>query len=549
MNRFTTARRTLTLAALALLGAACTSQPADDAGADGTPSSGRASIEIVAVGGPATAEMVPHQNQGLGTFLEAMFTPLFQTNAENETYSNLLDSWTVSDDARTVTLELKQDITWSDGTPVTSADVVMSLTQYLDPSISLWAGRIGGVTGQTAFADGTADTIAGLTAPDEHTVVVELEEPDVAWLPNLGFLAKFMPVLPQHILGEVPHDQLLANEYFTTYPVTNGPYTLAEVVRDQYVKLVANPEYAQGQPEIQEIFIKNASADVQSAQLETGESQLVMAVQPTDAERIGSIEGIEVQSVTGVAPNSWWLMNYEPIKDPRIRQAMIHAIDRQAICDQVLQGYCMVPPTNMRQLAPEWAVPTDDVIEYDFDPDRARELLDEAGWEAGTELTFFNFAEGGIPDAAIEIAQGNLADVGINWSIVDSDVPTTLESIEQNGGAELQGFQLGGGNFVTDPSQVEVYADCDAFFPNGSNLVHYCDPALDELWDAGRQETDQDGRAEIYHDAFRTLNENPMEIIFYVQDQIVAHDARLKGVQVHPSGDLFWNIGEWTWEG
>lgn len=548
MNR-STPRWAVALTALTLLATACTSGTDELDSEGGQPSSARSSLEIAGVGGPSAAvDLVPHQRQELGSFLETLFTPLFQTNAANETYSNLLDSWTVSDDAQTVTLELKEDAVWSDETPVTSADVVMSLTQYLDPAISLWAGRIGGIVGQAAYAEGTADSIAGLTAPDDRTVVIQLEQPDVTWLPNLGYLAKFMPVLPSHILGDVPHDQLLAHEYFRTYPVTNGPYLLDELVRDQYVKLVANPNWSAGEAQIEEIFIKNVAADVLSAQLESGESQLITAVSPEEADRVGSIDGVEVQSATGAAPNSWWLMNYDPIKDPRVRQAMLYAIDRQGICEQVLQGFCTVPAANNRQLAPEWSLPTDDVIEYDYDPDRARDLLAEAGWDPGTELTFFTFDAGGIPDAAIEIAQANLAEVGITWSIIDSDVATTFEAIETGGGAEVQGFPLGGGNFVADPSQVAIYADCDAFYPNGSNLIHYCDPALDELWDAGRRETDQDRRAEIYQDAFRILNENPMEIIFYVQDQIVANDARLQGVGAHPSGDVYWNVADWTWE-
>jgi peptide/nickel transport system substrate-binding protein len=476
----------------------------------------------------------------------AVFMPLIWVDDQGEIFSDMLESWEVSDDARTVTLTLKPDIEWNDGTPISSADVLMSLTMYLDSNISVHAFAIRGVEGQAAFADGKADSISGLSAPDARTVVIELEQPDAAWLPNFANYGVWIPVLPHHVLGEVPHEELLEHEFFETYPVSDGPYQFVEYVTDLHTELKRNPNWSLGEAGFERVFITADPEDVQSARLETGEVQFIYGVAPADVERIRSISGVEVQSVGSAAPVTWQLMFHEPLLDPRVRQAMVYAVDREGICEGLLEGYCTVPLTNLTQIGPEWAIPTDDMIEYRYDPDRARELLNEAGWDPGTELTFFTEDKQPQVLSAIAIIQDNMADVGINWKVNNIDFAALEEKWAEG---DLDGFWAGGGDFTVDPSAVQGYTECDGQYPNGSNITRYCDPELDELWAAGRLVVDQEERAEIYHEAFRLLNEDPVVINVYVPELIVAYDARLKGVKPHPSDLHQWNIGEWYWEG
>jgi peptide/nickel transport system substrate-binding protein len=547
------------LMAVGLFAAACSSgepeaDPAPDAapdtaGAEGDTAAGRTTLE--AVMSEEATDLIPHTTteQGKAAVLHTIFMPLLETDDANQIFSKILESWGISDDATTATLTLKPDIEWSDGTLMTSADVVMTLTQYLDNNISSHAGRIGGVVGQTAFVDGSADSISGLSAPDELTTVVELENPDVSWVNNLAVLGKNIPILPHHVLGEVPHDELLDHEYFRTYPVTSGPYKFVEFVPGQHAELEKNDNWSLGEPGFERVFLKILATDVMSAQLEAGEVQLMYPVDAADADRIGELPGMLIKRATGVAPELWSLMYYEPLLDPRVRQAMIYAIDREAICEQALQGFCTTPLTNTRQIAPEWSIPTEDMIEYRYDPERARELLEEANWDPNTELTFFARPGRSYVDTALAIAQGNMAEVGINWTIVNTDTGGLLQALEDAPDSALQGFWVSGADFTIDPSAVEVYVACDTHYPDGANTTHYCDPELDELFDAGRQAVDLEEREEIYHEAFRRLNQNPAEIYLYVVDSIVAHDSGLKGVKAH--GNLsshYWNIGEWYWE-
>ncbi len=291
--------------------------------------------------------------QGKGHIYQAIFHPILETDNENQIFSNVLESWEMSDDAVTATLVLSEGQEWSDGEPITAEDLHLTFTLFLDNNISNHASRIGGVgvVGQEEYVAGEADSIEGLTVVDERTLTVELLTPDAAWLPNLAALADDVSVLPAHILGDVPADEILDHEYFRTYPVSNGPYLLEDFVEGQHAELVRNDNWSHGTAGFDRVFLRIVSTDVQAAQLETGEIQVMFPVDPADVDRISGIEGISVGSAQGVAPELWSIMFDDDELDPRVRQAMLFAIDRAGICEQAMSGYCSVPTTNIRQIA------------------------------------------------------------------------------------------------------------------------------------------------------------------------------------------------------
>ncbi len=548
---------------------AATAADSDDADASGTTAAGDSSdgttepVEtsehvLQVVMSEESPDLVPMTagGQGQGQVFQAIFMPLLQPDNENNIFSRILDSWEISDDATLVTLTLKPDIEWSDGEPMTSADVAMSLGIYLDASIANMAGRIGGVLGQTAFNDGEADEIEGLKIVDDLTVTVELESPNSPWLNNIAALGEDLPILPSHVLGDVPHSELLDHEYFRTVPVSSGPYKVVDFVAGQYAELERNDNWSLGTAGFEKVFMRVVSTDVMSAQLQTGELDFVSPLDPVDVERISGIDGVSVQSAVGVAPDLWSLMHDDGSLDVRVRQAMLFAIDREGICEQAMLGYCTTPITNIRQISPAWSIPTvddyPDLIEYTYDPDRARELLAEAeadgAWDPNTTLTFYHRPGRSFVDTAIAIAQAQMAEVGINWEIINTDTGGLIDGIREQPIGTLDGFWVSGADFTIDPSAVQTYTLC-ASARTGANLISYCRPELDELWMAGRQTAVQEERAEIYHEAFRFLNADPAEIYLYVVDTIIAHDDRLQGIKPHGGvGQTYWNIGEWYWE-
>lgn len=488
--------------------------------------------------------------QGKGEMFSLLGTPLLQSDDQAKIFSRLLDSWDTSSDATTVTLKLKPNLKWSDGKPITSADVLTTLNIYLDTTVSAGAGRIGGVAGQDAVTDGKAKTVSGVTAPDASTVLVKLAAPNVAWTANVAALAFNLPLLPDHILGKVAHDQLKDNDYFKTYPVSSGPYTLTKFVQGQYAEFARNDNYFGTKAYFQKVFLKVLTSDVMTAQLQTGETDFIFPLDPADVDRVKAIDGASVASHQGVAPELLALNYASPkLKDPRIRQAMLYAIDREGICKQALAGQCTTPLTNIRQISPAWAIPTEGLTSYNYDPAKAKELLKAANWDPSTKLVLLTRSGRSYVDKAMTILQGQLAAVGMNFTMQNVDSGQLLDTWEKRDDS-WQAAWNSGADFTLDPVAMQTYASCAGRYPDGGNTSQYCDPETDKLWAAGVKETDQAKRAEIYKKAFTRLNQDPPEVYLYVVNAIEAYNSHIQGIKAH--GNLtapYWNIEDWTWQG
>ncbi|MDH3250632.1 MAG: ABC transporter substrate-binding protein [Acidimicrobiia bacterium] len=519
---------------------------------------GRTVLEVVIPTDPVAMNPFPETAGNRAVVHMAMFLPLIEVDNEQAISSKILESWEVSDDATTITLNVQDGIEWSDGVPVTSADVSLALHLHLDSRISTRAGRLGGVAGVQAYTDGEADSISGIETPDDSTVVITLENPDAAWLPNWASLTRLNSMFPAHILGDVPAEDIPTHPFFETFPVVNGAYKFVEYVPDQYVELEANENYSLGTPGFEQLFFKIITEpEARLAQLQTGEIQFVDQVAAADIERLEDIDGIQIDQASGLNPNIIGFNDASPaFDDPRVKQALVFAIDREGLCQQVFLGFCSVSDVNVRLVGDQvaWAVPTvgDGMIAYDFDPDRARELLAEAGWDSDTTVNLWLMAQA-APEPiiqAINIMQAQWADVGVNVEITNVDVPTLLDNLgRETLNTDVHMFWNAGAVFTLDPSSVQPYNLCATAYPNGPNLTHYCDETTDALWAEARLSADQAVRAPLYKEIFLAENKNPNNLHIAVLDNIVAYDSRLKGVKVQ--GDhwqTYWNIGEWHWE-
>jgi len=539
------------------------STTATTAGGDSTTATttapeGRTVLNVVIPTDPVAMNPFPETAGNRAVVQMAMYLPLIQVDNEGAIFSEILESWDVSDDATTITLKVNDGIEWSDGVPVTSADVAFSLRLHLDSRISTRAGRLGGVAGVQAYTDGEADSISGIVTPDASTVVITLELPDAAWLPNWASLTRLNSMWPEHILGDVPAEDIPTDPFFETFPVVNGAYKFVQYVPDQFVELAANENYSLGTPGFERVFFKIITeGEARLAQLQTGEIQYTDQVAAADIERLEAIDGIQVDLATGLNPNIIGFNDQSPVfADPRVKQALVFAIDREGLCREVFLGACSVSDVNVRLVGDQvaWAVPTvdDGMIAYNFDPDRARQLLADAGWDSDTTLNLWLMAQA-APEPiiqAVSIMQAQWADVGINVEITNVDVPTLLDNLgREQLNTDVNMFWNAGAVFTLDPSSVQPYNLCATAYPDGPNLTWYCDEATDALWAQARLSADQSVRAPLYKEIFLAENKDPNNLHIAVLDNIVAYDSRLKGVLVQ--GDhwqTYWNIGEWYWE-
>lgn len=499
----------------------------------------------IQIGEFATLNPFNSSGIGRGSVNAAIYMPLIFLGADNSIQPGVASAWEESEDGLTYTFTIRDDLTWSDGEPVDSADVLWSMAKYLDADLSQWASRIGGVAGQ-----GEGDVPSGLSAPDPTTFVVELAQLNPAWLTVLAAQGFIVPPLPEHVLSGMTNEELGTTPYWETEPVTLGPYNFVSWERDQYVELERNDDWPTSAtfPRVRLLLLQS---DVGAAQLETGELHLSGQIAPLEAARLDALDNVSVETSPGVWPEVLQF-NDPALSDPLIRQAMVFSLDLDAMCEEVLAGYCAVTWNQVRLVSPEWAIPTDGLIEYEYNPERAMELLAEAGWDGSQRLTLINIGgQDRVRSTESVIIQASFEAVGIGTDILSTDVGTLLEIAEnEDRRDEWDMFINRGAHFAADPNQVAPYNSCDTFYPGGANIGWYCNPELDALWAAGLESPDPEARAPYYHDAFRLLNADPDAILLNWPETIAAHDTRLEGVAPLGSAEFFtWNIGEWTWGG
>lgn len=469
--------------------------------------------------------------------MSLVFDNLITTGPDSEYVPRLAETWEVSDDATEFTFHLHEGITWSDGEPFTAEDVVFSYSLYGDPDVaSTLRSRLSGVVGFDELADGSTDTLSGIEAVDDHTVTITLEEPNAGFLSLIGYGSAFY-IMPEHVLGETDRSTLLEDDFFDLPDVGMGPYTIQDYNIDQEVVARANENY-RTDVGIDTLYLQLLESDVATAQLESGEVDLVQ-ISALDVETVEGAQDITVAS----APSAGFirlLPNFERFPDERVRQAFLHAIDRQGMIDGILNGYAQ--PINSTIMT-DWALP-DDLNSYEYDPDRAVELLNEADFDFDQEISVSWIPGQRDRDQMIDVAIANLNDIGVNAVANQIDEGSQLQLIED---AEYDLMLSGGGAYAPDPEASNPIVSCDTVYPAGSNTSLFCDPELDELMEKGAATGVQSEREEIYHEAARLDNELVPQLWLNVPETVWAHSDRLQGFEPH--GDFtngFLDAAQWT---
>src|SRR5690625_1540826 len=467
--------------------------------------------------------------------MSLVYNGLFNVGPDFEPVPRLAESWDMSEDATTYTFHLRDGLEWSDGEPITAEDVVFTYNLFANPEVaSPNAAPFAGVVGFQDVQDGAADTLEGLVAEDDQTVTITLTDP------TPGFLALFgsgYGILPEHILGDVDPGEVIQAVLCERLTVSSGPYVMEEFSVDENIVLEAIRNYW-SEVGIATLYLQMVTSDVATAQLATGEIDVVQ-ISPQDLETVEGLDGVNVSS----APSPGFLrllVNFTKFEDERIRQGFLQAIDRQGIIDGILGGHGEV--INSTIMTP-WALP-DDLEPYEYNPDEAQALLEEAGYDFSEELRVSWIPGTADRDAAVQIVLENMKAIGIN-AVADQ-----IESANQLGMIENAEYDLmisGGGNYTPDPTVSANALLCDSVFPAGGNTSLFCNEDLDQLLDEGAVTADEDERAQIYQDAARLDNQLVPYLWLYVPDTLWATSDRIEGFEPH--GDFangFWNAADWT---
>lgn len=437
----------------------------------------------------------------------------------------LAESWETPDGGKTWIFDLRDGVAWHDGEPFTAEDVVFSLNLYANPKVaSPWASKLNAVEGYAAFQDGSADALSGVTAPDDDTVQIVLDSAKPAWV-DLQLIA--ISIVPKHILGEVAPEEIRGHPFWVNR-VGTGPFIWKDYRSDQFVEVVKNPDYFLGAPKLDRI-VYQIYADIPSlvTALELQEVDAMSyeggGIPISELPRLMALDHLTVLPDFSAGLPTYIQFNHNDPRfaDVRVRQAVLYAIDRQAIIDTIKSGTGELSNTIFPQA---WAR-ADDLEPYAFDPEKARALLQEAGWDASQTVDFIYYYSDQMNVDSVTAIQSFLADVGINIvpRLLD---PAAINQVYADGTFQMGLFANGMG---LDPSLGANIVTCNA----QPLALGYCNADVDRLFDEGLQSADRAVRAEAYKEISRIVNRELPKAWLWNEVRPLAFNNRVVGLAQH----------------
>jgi len=293
------------------------------------------------------------------------------------------ESYTVSADGLVWTVKLRAGVKWHDGTPFTAEDVRYTHWMHAHPKLQPLGWLYTGLTikDYKAFNEGKAEDITGIKVIDDLTIQYTLDSPDASFARTF-LVGNQIPILPKHKVSALPEATRFNNQdpYWYTNPVGTGPYKFVKYVEDQYIEYVRNDEWWGGKVGPEKLFMKIASPEVAMIALEKGELDYMYPTNLNEIKRLQANPNIELIEAKNGAQWFGLIPNYMTMngafRDPKVKQAFLKSVDRQAYVNTILQGYGAVRNSPMDGSA--YACPT--MIDWSYDPEAADKLWTEAGW-------------------------------------------------------------------------------------------------------------------------------------------------------------------------
>ncbi len=477
---------------------------------------------VVAIGAePENLDPLKMMSAPAATVAEHMVENLIYLDVDGEMQPALAESWEAAEDGMSWYLYLREGVQFHDGTPFNAEAVKYNLDRFLgvdDPdSAAVFAFLLG--------------EVSEVEVVDEYTVQIHLENP----------FAPIVSHLSHSFIGMHSPDSLeaLDEDEFAEAPVGTGPFTFASWDRGNEIVMERNDDYWGEVPQLDSVtfkFVPEGSSRV--IMLETGEVHAIMAVPPTDIDRLEGEPEIDVVHQTSVRVlYLGFNMEEEVFEDVRVRQALNYAVDKNAIIDTLFQGVGepstapIVPAIfGYKQVGP-----------YEYDQDRARELLEEAGYGDGLEVELYH-PTGRYPqdDTVVEAVQAMLAEVGVDARLTTYDWGTYLDTvIVTPDEAEHDIYMLGWGTVTLD-ADYGLYAlfHSTQWPPYGNNVSYYADDEVDALLDEARITPERDVREDLYHQIIEILWEDAPWIFLHDEGQVNAVRSNVEGLIHHPLENL-----------
>lgn len=417
---------------------------------------------------------------------------------------DLAESWELSPDGKTLTFKLR-DAKWHDGTTVTADDVAFTLQTQLIKGAGRYSGFFSSIQGAQDFSEGKASSVTGIQVVDPKTIRIVLDRPNAALLDTLSFIG----IIQKKQWEGVNMAENAKSDIWKTNIIGSGPFKFSKYVPGQYTEYVAFEDYYGGKPKVSKIINRyfpepgTAAIALQKGEIDFTYVTIDELQQLQDNPDINIISGPSLVNLS-LAFNRRLVPAFE---DKRVRQAMLHAIDRKAIIESLWKG--SAKPSNCFY-SPGGPYDAPSPNPYEYDPQRAEELLKEANFDGSAvgELELLTYYNDQLSKDTLAVIAEQLSAVGIKTRLRFVDVPTfnsEFYSADPKWGIAF----IGAGN-GPEPDNIYTTHHSSEEWPKGRNIDPIRSAELDKLLDAGRSEIDPATRQQIYQQVCQLLNQEAM---------------------------------------
>ena len=475
---------------------------------------------------------------------------------QNEPVANLVteipssENGGLSEDGRTITLKLRDDIVWSDGTPITSADFKFTYDMLL-------------ADGNAVSSRSPYDLIESFETPDDRTVIATFTDPYAPWLSSLFAGSSGISIVPAHILQPVfdAEGTIDTAEWNKAPTVGCGPFVFDEWQSGSFARFVANENYWAGRPKLDELFFRFVPDDAsQIAALVAGDGDVGTFFAYSDLPQLQDAGIKVINSFSGY--NEGWYFNMHPekgnpaLKDQKVRQAIALGFNRQKLVQDLLLGGTNVAATDWDNSP--WIAPG--IEPYPYDPEKAKSLLAEAGWvdtngdgtvdKDGVELELkYGTTNREVRQDTQAVAQQDLAEIGIKIELLSYDSDIFFSSYAEDGPSanfSLDIIEYSDSPNFPDPDTsawrcAEIPSDEN---PAGVNPTGLCDDKLEALFAKQETQVDFDQRQQTFHEITQYIFDQAYWIGVWQDPDLFGFSNRMQNVKIS-GATPFYNVAEW----
>ncbi|MDW0108725.1 peptide-binding protein [Sporosarcina aquimarina] len=567
--------------ALILMLAACGNGedrgPTSTAGAQGEPNEGGIVVGAMETAPTGMFNPIFYEEGYDEAILRITHEGLVGQNEDLEFIPKLAKSWDMNEDQTSITFQLEEGVKWHDGEEFTAEDVVFTYQTMSDPDYVKSGGfrteYVQDLKGYDAYNTGETDDFEGVVEDDKYTVTFNFEEPNVTPLYTAGF-----QIIPKHVFDDIPIADIPKSDASLKGGsiIGTGPFKLTKIVdRQQYV-FERNDDYWQGKPHLDKIVYKIVDEAIMTGLLENGDIDFVAdpnGVSPADYKTVKKIKDMQIieqpefgnqflgfkmnhrsssdiESRT-INPDNWTVN--EKIADPKVRQAIAYAVNREGIVNGLLYG--KGKKTNSTIAQQFWAYSEDGVADYEYDVEKATQLLDEAGFidkdgdgfrenpDGEKWVLNLDFPTGNkIRERSAPLIKQQLEEAGIQINMRQPKEMTAYIDGLENRDSDWDLYLLGWALSSHDPDPASLWSATAPY-----NYSRWNNPEADALLEKAMKAPaafEQENRAEVYKEWQALFSEDLPALFLYVKDNLWVMSDRVEGIDPLPF-TIMNNTHEW----